>query len=537
MGNTVKKYRGKVEELKDVLEQAKNEHPLKTNKEIGSILASRLNKSEHYMSVLLGVYDKLYSSKKERLSKPEKKKYDSSTDDKFEKRAVGDAIRNEDGKITHYEYEILIRDQEPLKGSFSREEMNTVYRLYSSNDGANLNQRSVSREFPSITFRDFKRIIRAFNITKDSIAVAPHILEENDPEKVAGLIRQEKENSVLKSLAQDRSKHYESLWKKTLSKLVDLQNNRDYGKELIRELLEHDRNSSPIRIEKKVLKDGRIAMNVYLADIHIGARTMADSLYSNPWNEKEALKIVSELLNEVMEVHSIFGRLDTINLIHLGDGVDGMNGKTTGGLRGTSHHDLPQNMNNKEQIKVWLKLMKMTIDAVHKADVANNIKYYTTTDDNHSGDFLYGAYLALEEFCKWKYPDMEYVMFEKFLGHFNCGIHTFVCTHGKDKEHRKSGMPLAIDNKTETFINEYLDVNRLYHPNVHVVKADLHQSARQSVARFDYKNVFSAYGASAWIHANFGVGQAGIDYDIFWMGDSRVLEGRIKFKRGSIWDQ
>src|SRR5690606_1887441 len=122
-------------------------------------------------------------------------------------------------------------------------------------------------------------------------------------------------------------------------------------------------------------------------------------------------------------------------------------------------HSLPQNLNNKEQTRAWIKLMKMTLDSVHEVNVANNIAFYTTTDDNHAGDFLYGAYLALEEFCAWKYPDMTYVMFEEFIGHFNCGIHTFPCTHGKDKIHMKSGMPICIDPKTENKINEYLDAH------------------------------------------------------------------------------
>jgi hypothetical protein len=292
-------------------------------------------------------------------------------------------------------------------------------------------------------------------------------------------------------------------------------------------------NVTPIRIKKKKLKNGKIGLNFYLSDIHMGAKTLKDSLYKNPWNEKEALKTIDYLIKELRTVSSVHGRIAVVNLVHLGDGVDGLDGMTT---RQSGHH-LPQNLNNKEQIRSWIKLMKLTFDAVYEEDVSDEINFYTTTDDNHSGDFLYGAYLALEEFCAWKYPDMGYEMFDQFIGHFDSGMHTFVCTHGKDKIHMRSGMPLSLDTKTENKIIEYLEAHNIFHPNVHFVKGDLHQSARQSVARFDYKNVYSVYGASAWIHTNFGVGQPGLDYDIYWLNEDRLWEGRIKFKRGSIWDQ
>lgn len=459
---------------------------------------------------------------------------DDTQEEEFEERSIGEEVRDRDGNITHYHYHIEKRDERPIKGTFTREEMNTIYRLYSNNEGANLNRRSVSREFPNITFRDFKRILRAFNITKDSIPVAPHVLEENDPNKTASIIRQNKENVVLKKLDQDRSKHFEVLWRKTLKSYVELKENREFGVEYLQDLIEMEKEGlSPLYVKPQNI-DNDVCINIYLADIHLGAETLKDSLFKNPWNEEEAIKCVQQIVTRLVLHAEPYKRFHTINLVHLGDGVDGMNNSTT---RSGSHHFLPQNMNNKEQIRTWIKLMKMTIDAIHKLDLANNINFYTTTDDNHSGDFLYGAYLALEEFCKWKYPDMTYELFEQFIGHFDCGMHTFVCTHGKDKMHMKSGMPLTLNEKTENFIIDYLETREIFHPNVHFVKGDLHQSARQSGGRFDYKNVFSTYGASAWIHHNFGVGQPGVDYDIFWYDRDIILEGRIKFKRGSRWDR
>ena len=40
-------------------------------------------------------------------------------------------IRDESGKIKYYEFKVLIRDKAPLTGRLTRDEMNTIYRMYS----------------------------------------------------------------------------------------------------------------------------------------------------------------------------------------------------------------------------------------------------------------------------------------------------------------------------------------------------------------------------------------------------------------------
>src|SRR5690606_1183509 len=86
------------------------------------------------------------------------------------------------GKIESYKFKILVRDKAPLQGSLTREEMNLIYNLYSS-EGAGLTQRDVSRYFTNFTFEEFKKILRAFNITKASAPLAPHVLEEKTPDE------------------------------------------------------------------------------------------------------------------------------------------------------------------------------------------------------------------------------------------------------------------------------------------------------------------------------------------------------------------
>src|ERR1035437_9573049 len=136
--------------------------------------------------------------------------YNADTDKRYDERSKGEIIRGKDEfkaehgrtikRITGYKYRIMIRGEADLAGSFSREEMDSVYRLYSNMDGAGLTLRALTREFPNLSFREFKRILRAFNITKSSLAVAPHIKEELTEDEMTSLIMRNKENSVLKKL-------------------------------------------------------------------------------------------------------------------------------------------------------------------------------------------------------------------------------------------------------------------------------------------------------------------------------------------------
>ena len=94
--------------------------------------------------------------------------------------------------------------------------MDLIYRLYSA-EGSNLQQRTVSRYFPNFTFQNFKRILRAFNITKASSPMAPHLLEEKSTEELVNLTIQGKENDYLRKLEQDRTKLTEIRLKEALS--------------------------------------------------------------------------------------------------------------------------------------------------------------------------------------------------------------------------------------------------------------------------------------------------------------------------------
>jgi hypothetical protein len=465
------------------------------------------------------------------IPKPDKKAYknesvdsDQTVDDDFDNRSKGHIERDENNIITHYSYFIYIRDKSSLTGEFTRDEMDKIYRLYSANDGSNLNQRSVSREFPSITFRDFKRILRAFSITKDSVPVAPHILEETAPDKVASIIRQNKENVVLKKLDEDRSKHYETLWKKAVKQLVELQESKGSAEDFLKQIVEQNTSDQkPVRIHNT--NNGKVSINIYLSDLHIGAYVdKQEAVYANDWDEAKVFEAAEHVINEIIYLSELYGRFENINICSMGDEVDGMSMQTSRG----GHH-LPQNMNNKTQLRVWVKLMRYFIDQIHNLNVADHISTYIVADSNHPGDFSYGAAIAIETFSEFKYPDMKCEVFDKFMGHFQQGQHCFILTHGKDKEIMSRGWPLYLNDRVKSQINDYIKYNGIAKYNLHLVKGDLHQTAFEDTRDFTYRNTLSWFGNSIYAMNNFGHGQRGCSYDLFWTGNDRLLVGELKF--------
>ena len=460
----------------------------------------------------------------ENLSEEELKEvvYDAYEDEKFDKRSIGEAIRGEDGKITGYKYKILIHNSPALEGTFTNDEMEKIYNLYSASYGANLTIRAVSREFPTLTFIDIKRILRAFNITKSSIPVSPHILEGLDIERVAELVLKNKEHNLFKYLEDKRGQHFEKLWIDSVKKLSEIKHSNESLKEIIKNLsLE---NVKPFKIEKKS-KTNKAALFVYIADAHVGAKTIEDSVYNNDYDEKEFNKRLTATLQKIKEQHDIFGRFEKVIIFNMGDCLDGFNGQTTRG----GHH-LPQNMNNKEQFNVYVNGMINFFETLYELDVTNEIEFHSVGNDNHSGDMGYIANKSLEYIFNVKYPEMNVRVFEKFIETVEFHSHTFIISHGKDKENMKSGFPLHLDAKTETYFNEYINNFRISTPYIHVIKGDLHQSSSQQGKRFRYKNVSSLYGSSDWIHTNFGYTRPAVDFDIVFKDSGLVLEGTIDLR-------
>lgn len=273
----------------------------------------------------------------------------------------------------------------------------------------------------------------------------------------------------------------------------------------------------------KAPAESKKALHLYHSDMHIGSWVSENSIYENEYSLEEVrrrLQVVRALAMKKVGEHGVF---DTLALFDLGDMLDGYNSQTTRG----GHH-LPQNMTNIQQFEAAITVYKQHIASLVNSKIAENYVFHATCNDNHSGDFSYFALRALAEWCSFAYPEVDVQIQTKFIDTYKYGSHTFLVTHGKDKEFMKHGMPKYLDKKTEIFIKDYIDQMDVT-GNIHFIKGDLHQDCVDFCNRFRYRNTLSLFGASEWIHTNFGYSRAGLSYDIVDKDSKDVNEGRIFF--------
>lgn len=267
------------------------------------------------------------------------------------------------------------------------------------------------------------------------------------------------------------------------------------------------------------------ALFIYGSDKHIGALTKENSIYSNKYDKEEIKKrIVDCTLSEIENWIVKYGILDSLFIMDLGDALDGYNQKTTGGLRGTSSHTLPQQLNNREQHDLYVELHKELFDILTFNGYAENLYFIATSNSNHGGDFEYGAMRNLETYLNVKYPFIKtYVSYYPY-NHFFYGEHCIIFGHGKDDEDMKNGLPLVLNDKVENYIEDYIRVNELQSHTVTFVTGDLHQSAETYGKNIRYKKVLSQYGSSKWMHTNFGSGAAGLSSELLFKDSNKILK-------------
>ena len=94
----------------------------------------------------------------------------SDSGGRFDDRARVESVRDENNKITKYTYEIHLRDRPTLNGELTRNDMEYIYGHY-PHHSANW----VSMRFPTLDASQFKKVLRAFNITKTE-EIPPHTL-------------------------------------------------------------------------------------------------------------------------------------------------------------------------------------------------------------------------------------------------------------------------------------------------------------------------------------------------------------------------
>lgn len=341
-------------------------------------------------------------------------KEEVETDD----RAETSFIRDEEGKIQYYGYQIYRKNKNPLIGKLTREEMNTIHRLYSYYGDA-LTQRVISRHFVDLSLVDFKRILRAFNITKASAPFAPHMIEERSEEELREIQLREKENSFLRKAEEDQIKNNEKLLKKYAQENIELKNQ-------IRNLANFEfkvPEIEPIKIEQ--IESTGMNLNLYLADIHIGAKVTSGALYKE--NVEYGTDEIKRRLSKVLEKLKLYKSFNTINLVLMGDNVDccGVNGRTA-----RLDHEMPENMDAREQANKFIEIMMWFVDSIIANKFCNSMRIFSVPNGNHGGIMEYMCNKAFLGIIKTKYPEIQTTLWEEFFGIFEQNNNVFICSHG-----------------------------------------------------------------------------------------------------------
>ena len=445
--------------------------------------------SDHPIELIKEFLD-IYSQCKKNITVTNKEEIE--TDD----RAITNVERDDNGNIQYYTFEIYRRDNPTFVGKLDRREMETIYRLYSIY-GANLTQKIVSREFPSYTFIEFKRILRAFNIYKANSEFAPHQIEELSEEQLVNLHNQNKENNVLRKIEKDQLSEANKLIIKLAKENLELKNNfKDIH-------IVEDVEIKPFKIKEKYTTHNDLML--HLSDIHTGSCLTSGNLFDNPWDEEE----LERRLNKIVDlIGNNFGILDTIVINMLGDYLDGMDNQTA-----RRDHFMPQNMDNRQQFNVFIRQMLSFIGNL--SNYCSKIIIYAVPEGNHGGSADYMAIKALEYASKRKFPGIEFTVFERFFGYYKFNNETYLIMHGKDSAYMKRPLPLNLNDNSSNLIRDWLDREGLQEDHIHIIKGDLHSNNLNACRKFDYRNVLSLFGESDYSQYNYQSNGSGISYDLF----------------------
>lgn len=266
------------------------------------------------------------------------------------------------------------------------------------------------------------------------------------------------------------------------------------------------------KITKTKLKDPK-AIKITTSDDHLGLDPNPNNngLFQYEYSGDIYKQSIDKVFNSIMKEYKTHGKFDLLLLDNLGDEQDGWNGYTTRG-----GHKLDQNMTNDEVFDVCVDTKINLIINLVENNIANRIILRKVVNDNHSGDFGLLINKAVEKVINRLYSKdiVEIEHLTRFLEHRTYGKHTFILTHGKDKEKMFKGFPLHLNDKTINQINDYIRFYKIDTPYIHVEKGDLHQIGYQKTSNFDYRNFMSFAPPSSWVQHNFGDSYSGYSIQI-----------------------
>lgn len=396
--------------------------------------------------------------------------------------------RDENNLIIQYHIQYPVRDSIPFYTTLTRKDAEDIFGLYTYY-GGNITARNVANEFPKYTLSEIKRIFRVFKLTKDSIFIPPHLLEELNEEEISKYRMQLKERAAFKYCDAQQERDFTNQIKKMASEINRLNNQQDLAKSLLGNI-EYEKVTRNIPSTDK-----ETTGIICLSDLHVGAYNVPEGYINLPeYSEQEINRRLDIIINAVQTKN-----WDKVIVLNLGDNVDSYRKMTT-----SMTHQLPTVLTDKQIAQMYLRVMIRFIEGL--SQVFKNIKYISIGSGNHSGSWGWLLDITLSQHIA-QYNVDSYVSNNE-IDSFDVNGTSFIYLHGKS-DHTKGqfkGFPLNLNDKTQCWFNDFFaDTDLVLQKRKVVLKGDLHQYSINSVSSFDYINCPSIYASSTYIVSNFGV--------------------------------
>lgn len=257
-----------------------------------------------------------------------------------------------------------------------------------------------------------------------------------------------------------------------------------------------------------------------IGDVHIGMCS-EDNQFHLHWNLEELYKRADKVVDSIRDQDAVQC------LVFGGDICDGQHSRTTRGLKGSSGHQLPQSLGDKEQIDESCRFITYLLDKFSAR--CRQVRCLFVCNSNHGGILDYAVGRIMEAVCPHRYPGR--VHWQNQLAFMECrefGNHLLAVTHGYDEQYLMRSWPRFLGKEHERFVEKVMRMHPGNGKNRLLLRFDLHQ---YTDVRYDYFRdiVCPAFSnPSSWVSLNFGSDYKG-GYVKLHLGESNITKELIEF--------
>ena len=215
------------------------------------------------------------------------------------------------------------------------------------------------------------------------------------------------------------------------------------------------RSEKPREGNTDLLTDASISQSnkstvcLFLGDVHIGM-DIKNSIFGYEWNRKELMKRREMMIRRVIDTVAKEGKTKDTEIVVVigGDLVDGFDGQTT-----RKRHELPQNMDNKEQLTTAFEFLYTIIDDLSES--FHSVSIHIITNSNHGGILEYAAAKMIEQVVPARFDNVQVVVHEDFMNTITIGTSPVIITHGYDDNIMNKGFTRFLTKNHFDLIKNY----------------------------------------------------------------------------------